>query len=266
VKIACVLMQRNEDVCLQPWLRYHGALFGDENLFVLDHHSDDAGVLETLAAAAVRGVHVMRLAAGADYRQKGDYVSYAMRQAEAGYDFVLPLDCDEFVAMRLPCGQPSCAPGEILDYFETLPASGLAFGVAENFLNMLGRPETFFALPYEKVFFRGGHCGVVDHGSHKVLWPLMRVHGTRLVYVHFHHKPFARLRRAAMEKLAPFVDVNDEAALAAFRGPGAHLVLHLQKTEAEYGAIMRPDRRCVAFPAFCERLVSLGIDPGFCEA
>jgi len=266
MKIACVMMQRNEDLCLAPWLRYHGALFGHKNLFVLDHGSDHETVLHELNAAADQGVHVMRLPNTADYRQKGDFVSYAMRQAESGYDFVLPLDCDEFVVLRLPWGAPSCRPDDILDYFESLSPSSLAFGVAENFLNMLGHPKTFFALPYEKVFFRGGHCGVVDHGSHKIIWPFMQARATRLVYVHYHHRQFARFRRAALQKLAPFVDITDEAALAAFRGPGWHMVTHLRKTEQEFLHIMQPDNRCFEFPEFHDRLLALGINPSFCEA
>jgi len=265
VKIACVMMQRNEDVCLEPWLRYHGHLFGDDNLFVVDHNSDDPAVLAILREFAAGGGHVMRLPPGADYRQKGDFVSYAMRQAETGHDFVLPLDCDEFVAMRLADGTATCAREHLAAYFSSLPADSTAFEVGENFLNMLGHPTLFFALPYKKVFFRGGHCGVVDHGSHTCLWPLVPAAATRLAYVHFHHKSFERYRRAAEEKLRPFVDVNDAAAVEAYRGPGWHMVTHMKKTAAEFYAIMTPDSRCFEFLELYEILLALGIDPAFCD-
>jgi hypothetical protein len=265
MKIACVVMQRNEDLCLEPWLIYHEHLFGHENLFILDHHSDHAGVRETLSRFAARGGHLLSLPATADYRQKGEFVSFAMRQVQAGYDFVLPLDCDEFVAMRRPDGQASCNRDALAQYFATLPAAITAFEVQENFLNMLGHPKTFFALPYKKIFFRGGQCGIVDHGSHELLWPIVPIEKTRLAYVHFHHKSFARYRRAAEEKLRPFVDVSDPAAIEQFRGPGWHMVTHLQKTEREFQAIMTPDDRCFDFHELHETFLNLGIDPHFCE-
>jgi hypothetical protein len=265
MKIACVMMQRNEDKCLEPWLRYHGHLFGYDSLFVIDHNSDDPGVLATLKAFIGCGGHVMRLPPAADYRRKGDFVSYAMKQAEFGHDFVLPLDCDEFVAMRLADGRATCAREHLAAYFASLPADGTAFEVGENFLNMLGHPKQFFALPYKKVFFRGGHCGVVDHGSHTAIWAPVPVAQTRLAYVHFHHKSFERYCRSAKEQLRPFVDVNDAAALETYRGPGWHMVTHLNKTAQEFYAIMTPDSRCFEFLELYETLLELGIDPAFCD-
>ena len=39
MRVACVTMQKNEDLCLEPWILYHGYLFGFENIFILDHNS-----------------------------------------------------------------------------------------------------------------------------------------------------------------------------------------------------------------------------------
>lgn len=265
MKVACVMMQRNEERCLDPWLCNQGYLFGDENLFVVDHHSDNPDVLSTLQAFSDRGGHVMRVPATADYRQKGEFVSYAMRQVEAGYDFVLPLDCDEFVEMRQADGHATCSRDRLIAYFSSLRPATTIFEVRENFFNMLGYPKLFFALPYKKVFFRGGYCGVVDRGSHRPVRSSAQVERTRIVYVHFHHKSFERYRQTAQEKLRPFVDVHNSAALAEFRGPGWHLVTHLQKTEQEFYAIMQPDNRCFEFFELYEKFLDLGLDPKFCE-
>ena len=35
-KVACFMMQKNEQTLLEPWLIYHGHLFGFENLYVWD--------------------------------------------------------------------------------------------------------------------------------------------------------------------------------------------------------------------------------------
>ncbi len=71
MRVACVVMQRDETLCLHPWLAYHGYLFGYDNLFVIDHGSDDRGVRETLRLFETLGVHMQRLPASADYTQKG---------------------------------------------------------------------------------------------------------------------------------------------------------------------------------------------------
>ena len=41
MRVACVMMQRNEINALEPWLRYHSYLFGIENLYELPktHHN-----------------------------------------------------------------------------------------------------------------------------------------------------------------------------------------------------------------------------------
>jgi hypothetical protein len=52
MRVACVVMQRNETDCLEPWLRYHGYLFGYKNLFVIDHGSELPAVRQILALAA----------------------------------------------------------------------------------------------------------------------------------------------------------------------------------------------------------------------
>lgn len=258
-------MQKNEDLCLEPWIRYHGDMVGYENLYILDHHSDSQHVKDILSFYIPFGLHVMWLPESSDYRKKGEYVSYAMKQVEAGYDFVFPLDCDEFLALRLNDGHPTCSKKHICRYLAELPQDAKAFAVVENFLNVLRHPRTFFALPYRKVFFRGGSCGNVDHGSHTLLSPAMDVFETKLVYVHFHHKSFEKQKQASLQKLKPFVDVESGSELKDFHGPGEHLLLHLFGTEEEYYRIMTPDSRCIEFNELYDKLLSLDIEPDFCE-
>jgi hypothetical protein len=268
MRVACVVMQRNEADCLEPWLRYHGYLFGYKNLFVIDHGSELPAVIKILARYERFGVHVDRLPATADYRRKGEFVSAALQRADATglFDIMLPLDCDEFVVMRDEAGAACCRRATLLAYLQELADEDAILTVGENFLNTLGHPGLFFALPYRKVFFTRGSYGIVDHGSHSGKSRRSdKTRPTRLVYVHFHHKRYATQRAMAREKLRPFVDVDDPVALAAFRGVGWHLVGHLLKSEAEYRSIMRPESMSIAFPAFVELLRALAIDPLFCE-
>lgn len=269
MRVACVVMQRNETLCLHPWLAYHGYLFGHDNLFVIDHGSDNRVVRETLAMFERLGVHVRRLPASADYTQKGVFVSEALASADATglYDVLLPLDCDEFVVMRDGASRPTCDKQSLLSYLAGLSHETAPLLVKENFLNILGCPDGFgfWALPYQKVFFTGGHAGVVDHGSHRCISSIEPALPTRLVHAHFHHKPHALQMQMAREKLLPFVDVNDTAALNAFMGAGSHLVPHLLKSEAEYNAIMTPDSRSIKFPELASLFERLGIEPRFAE-
>jgi hypothetical protein len=268
MRVACVMMQRNEEDCLEPWLRYHGYLFGYYNLFVLDHGSTSPAVLQTLERFRRLGVHVSALPPDADYRFKGEYVGAALRQADATglYDFLLPLDCDEFVVMRDATGAPACARDELLAYFESLADETAMLEVKENFLNTLGHPSVFFALPYQKVFFTRGGCGTVDHGSHQGTSPRStEAKPTRLVYVHFHHKPYAKLNALSRDKLLPYVDVDNRNELTAFRGTGWHLVLNLLRTEQEYMSIMVPGGLSIDFPEIVTLFNAIGIDPRFCE-
>lgn len=258
-------MQRNEELCLHPWLVWHGYMFGYENLFVIDHGSDDPAVLHTLAYFEGRGVRVMRLPAAADYRRKGELVSFALAQMDGTglYDLLFPLDCDEFLVMRDEAGALCCDKGKMLEYLATLKGLESPLLVQENLLNAMKNPQGFWPLPYQKVFFAGGQAGVVDHGSHRCLSAPGPGSATRVVYAHFHHKGYETQKRMSREKLRPFVDVEDEAALRAFRGTGWHLVDALFKTEAEYLAMMGGGSE--QFPEFPAMLERLGVDPGFCD-
>ena len=265
MRVACVMMQRNEELCLQPWLAYHGYLFGFENLYVLDHGSDSAIVKATLGLFERFGVNVLRLPASANYAEKGAMVSAVLGRADAAkrYDLLFPLDCDELVMMRDEAGQPSCGKAELLRYLATLRGASAPLLVTENFLNSLNSPGGFWALPYQKVFFTGGHIAEVDHGSHSCTVPTPSPLPTRMVYAHYHHKPYAIQQMMSREKLRPYVDVDDSAALEAFRGVGWHLVLHLLKTESEYQEIMTGGS--VQFPELPALLETLGVNPRFAD-
>jgi len=262
------MMQRNEVDCLEPWLRYHGHIFGYENLFVIDHGSDEQSVLATLNSYQLRGVRVRPMSAAIDFKDKGKIMSAALCQVDAlgVYDLLLPLDCDEFVVMRDETGAPSCDRDAMLAYMAALAGETAMLQVTENFLNTLGHPGIFFALPYQKVFFTRGGCGFVDEGAHWGGSPRSsETKATRLVYVHFHHKRYATLVKMSREKLRAYIDVDDPVALETYRGIGWHLVTNLRGTEADYMSIMTPGGLSITFPALVELFLALGIDPMFCD-
>lgn len=269
IRVGCVMMERNEANALEPWLRYHAQLFGLENLYVIDHGSEHPGVIATLAAYEARGLNVFRLPAQVDFRDKADFINQLLQglDAEGLHDILIPMDCDEFLVIRDADGQPSCDRAAILAYLAGLRGQKIIPEIRENYLNILGAPGAFWALPYQKVFFIAGHCGRVDPGSH---WDVSGLPGelrqTPLAYVHFHHKPYAKLRESSLEKLRPYVDTGDNAALRAYRGPGWHLVENLLRGETAYHAMMRPGGSDTHVSGLLELFGKLGIDPLFPEA
>ncbi len=271
MRVACVMMQRNEINALEPWLRYHSYLFGIENLYVIDHGSDHHSVMSILDKYEKKGLHIFRLSKRADYRLKGEFVSQILMAAAASqaYDILFPLDCDEFLAIRRENGQYSCDRKTIFEYLGTLLGRKVVYEVKENLVNILELPGKFHALPYQKVFFLGDYCGVVDHGSHQDVSGQQKIiEETRLIYIHFHLKKYERQVAASLEKLRPYVDVDDRAELEVFRGPGWHLVSHILGGEKAYldtMYMMRIGSGAVEVEGLLSLFQKLGIKPLFTE-
>jgi hypothetical protein len=96
-------MQKNEGTLLRPFLRYHAALFGAENIYVVDNGSTDLAVIGELAAAEREGVCIDRTHGTIeDYLAKGNIIGDLVKRLDQDekYDFYILLDCDEFVVLR----------------------------------------------------------------------------------------------------------------------------------------------------------------------
>ncbi|MBU6398042.1 MAG: glycosyltransferase family 2 protein [Rhodospirillales bacterium] len=261
-------MQKNEVNALEPWLLYHAHLFGMENLCVIDHGSTHPKVLNTLAWYEHEGLQVVRLPAAADYQRKGEFVTEQLQAmaTRGGYDFLLPIDCDEFLALRREEGGFTCVREEILACLRAYVGRAETLEIKQNLLNILGHPGRFWVFPYQKVFFPAAHVGVVDHGSHTDVSG--RGNGlleTPLVYLHFHHKSWTEQVKAGTEKLRPFVNVDDPAAMEAFKGIGWHLLVHMNAGEEVYNGMMNAPPGQPEVSGLLELFDKLGIDPLFFE-
>lgn len=260
-------MQRNEDQCLVPWARYHGYMMGFENVVILDHASTSPQTCVALDDLERNGVTVVRLPASADYREKGRIVADALAHYAKDADFAFPIDCDEFLFCRDKAGKPSCSRNVLSAHLADLASLGGMFGIAENFLHILGQPGYFWSQPYQKRFFRGGECLSLDHGSH---WGSSSsgdtVNPSRLAYAHFHFKPYQIDRKLTREKLKPWVNVDDLEAVRNFDGPGAHLRSHLLMSEDEFYQSLKPNGNAIYFEEMVKLFHLLGIDPDFSMA
>src|SRR5271170_8315503 len=102
-RIACLMMQKDEDLLLRPWLLYHGYLFGFENLYVYDNGSKSTRIFETLREFADIGVHVdLSFTRQEDFENKGAILGEKIKEFKNSdlYDIAIPLDCDEFLAIH----------------------------------------------------------------------------------------------------------------------------------------------------------------------
>lgn len=266
MRIACVNMQKNEAHCLEPWVQYHGHLFGFENLFIIDHCSDAPKTVEALKRFEANGVSVVRLPKEANYQDKGLFVATEIQRIEklTHFDFVFPIDCDEFLFLRTSENTVTCERTAILRYLERFRGFKGILKIKENLLHILGQPGYFWSQPYQKVFFASGECVSLDHGSH-----IGEARSgdasemTDLAYAHFHFKPYRIDQELSREKLRPWVDVNDLEAVRSFEGPGSHLKGHLLASEEEYYSGFRVDQNAIYFDELVKLFNLLGIDPNF---
>lgn len=236
--VRCVTMQKNEDRVLEAWIKYYGYMFGFENLYILDNGSTRNKVHQCLIDYQKSGVNVIYEYNGKDdFENKGKIIkSIAEKWDEKGenYDFLLPIDCDEFVFF---CDGEnfSVSRNTIHAYLDRLKGSRDAFLIQHDFINDPKCPGLFYPTVVPKSLFTKGNIGEIDHGFHHPQ-PLAggEVKKSDLGYFHFHNKPFLDVLYHATQKLQKFVNVDDKEALENYSGNGHHLVKYFFMTENEY--------------------------------
>ena len=263
VRVRCVMMQRDETILLEPWLRYHGYLFGFDNLVVLDNGSIDATIIETLDRYEAIGVTVYRnLSAHFDFEQKGHHIGELIRSWDdtIDYDFALPMDCDEFITLLNPGGL-TCERSAIIGAFDQMRGERQALGIELALFNTPERPATFIPRLSPKGFVAQGTLRSLDCGFHEPTTIDGGRRETSFVYIHYHNKPFDLAQRAATWKLSGRLDITDPTSWQNYAGPGHHLLPLLRMTANEY-RLSFANTFQVRFDAFDRLLRSLcHLDP-----
>lgn len=236
-KVACIMMQKDEEFLLGPWLAYHGHLFGLDNLFVIDNGSTSPAVRATLDRFAARGVHVDRShPTRDDYLNKGEIVGQTIRRLEAdgGHELFFPTDCDEFILKRTDAGF-TCDRQSINAYLDTLRDEAGTLRIPYQIANHPLLPDFYCYFDFRKTFYAAGAFGWTDHGHH--------VDGSRgsrgfrdtlIVHAHFHFHPFARHLELARRKWNSDVNPDDLDRAREYRGASMHLAPYFHMTAAEY--------------------------------
>jgi len=270
LRIALLMMQKNEAILLGPWIRYHSQFTVNSSIFIFDNGSSNPGVIDTLAKAEQAGIHVIRQYNNPeDYLNTGSIFSRFIQNLgrQAPHDFYFPIDCDEFLACQTPTGL-SCLLEDL--HNQLMPWLGSQ--------QVLIIPRKHYANPYQpnryieinhsqKCFFSQGTCESLSHGFHKAT--TTAGHGqqiTTITYFEFHHKPYQQHRQLTTQKLEPIfrgkaMSRRNLAEYASTLKTNYHCALELLQTEYDYIRYLtnnssREEHRCLL-----DRFSELQIDP-----
>lgn len=237
MRVACLIMQKDEEDLLEPWLKYHGNLFGAENIFLWDNGSSSLKVERILDEwSSLLGAVIKDETSEIAFRRKGVILGQKIKDLDqdAPYDFYIPLDCDEFIAVEDGAGAVSCKKEDILNEIAKYRSETKALDVSKSYYNLLGRRDSYWKTGFQKTFFRAGTFKQMDHGYHHGESKLEAGREqTSLVYIHMHHKPHATIVAHSRNKISPYYDVNDAVLMQSLYATN-RLVRFMLDDEATY--------------------------------
>jgi len=220
LKIAILMMQKNEISLLPLFLRYHEFLFGATSLFIFDNGSTEPEVVAELKAAENRGIRIDWSHAGPkSFENKGNIFAQLIQQLDQinPHDFYFPLDCDEFVACLTP-EAVSMKRGDIERALSPFKESPSTLRISHKYwANPLHRNLYQISTYSPKCFFAKGSCKFLDHGYHNA-----KAQGdapdlaTPIVYYEFHYKTYLLHRINSIAKLSPYLSDYSRRSLRQF--------------------------------------------------
>ena len=210
------MMQRNETLLLDAWARYYGFLFGFDNITIIDNGSDKPEVLETLRKYERLGVTVIYDLNSPDhFFWKGSLITDIFKKLQHldNYEILLPLDCDEFIAVQNDA-TVRCDKTSIIKELRQFVGSPHTIAIKAEFRNSRRYQDYFYMLPCNKTGFSRGRLTTMDHGYHTAATETEQLVESRLCYIHFHNKPHLQLIEDSRQKLAALaVDVSSHEAI-----------------------------------------------------
>lgn len=273
--IACLIMMKNEQTLIEPWLLYHADLFGMDNLYVFDNGSTDAHSLAILEKYESQGLNVDRFfTTPSAYAHKGDIIGVLVKSLDGlnKYDFFVPLDCDEFLMLRDPGSESgyTSSKDRIISYFDSIDADeGRILKVRENLTNVLGHAGLFKSAFSANTIYPRNSLVETDHGYQNAT--SSRAPGYRevdLAYAHFHYRPYEELIQVSREKLRMALtdgDMNNKVTLSNFKGRGSHLVEYFMNDAETYYGRFRHVPTGILLPELTERFSALGVSVPFSD-
>jgi hypothetical protein len=193
---------KNEYDLIEDFINYYGAIFGYENVVILDNESTDERVLRVYETYRPKGVVVKHTVGYAGMKQ-AEHFTTAMTEYKSSAEFLIGVDTDCFL-----CVNKRCNPEEIRTYLRTLPSDCDLF-VMKKFLmsivdpsspnykdNKLVRPtdcttfverDNYAGTSPSHVFYRASNFVSTDLGNHNGVTTTNRRHFCpEISYVHYH--------------------------------------------------------------------------------
>lgn len=260
MKIACVMMQKNERELLPLWISFYSYLFPSNDLYIFDNGSTDIDVINSLHEAQKKGINVnYNHNSPKDFENKGEIIGGKIKEIENLYDFIFPLDCDEFIGCKTHNGDISFIiddiENELSRHLETKET--LLFD-SQGFNSIISKKHFLFRKD-RKCFFRKGTFLSLDVGFH---WGITKFcdgeHRTNLIQLHFHNKPYEIAKEHAREKLKLRVSSFEPAEIKKYNGPGVHMVKYFTMKKEDYldGFIFQS---CTEVSSFDKLLTKLNV-------
>ncbi|QDH17046.1 glycosyltransferase family 2 protein [Swingsia samuiensis] len=267
--IRCLTMQKNESKLLEPWILWHGAICGFSNLTIVDNGSTDPRVENIQAYYESQGVEIIRkYNSHDDFLNKGQIFKKIIQQwdKEKNYDFVIPMDCDEFIAYFLE--RLSVDPVEIRSHFENMKDVKATFLTDRLLLNIPNAPNYYRPQSVPRALFQSQTIVDLDRGLHAP----QTIHTekyirTPFIHIHLHNRPnYEEIRRFAREKISHIAGaIPGEAVKPGQITPqnpdeSYHLKYYFLHSEEEFlqGYRFTPD---LYAPIIAEHFKKLGVDP-----
>jgi len=168
---------KNENDKIREWLLYHGYLFGYRNLYVIDNCSTD-GTVRILKEFEKRGITVVYNIK--DYPQKGVHTSNLMltqKNVEDKFFTLIPINGDEFIALKKSENIYSSDRNEIMNYFQNLSKDGQKYSFDRYLTGIAGNEDkTYKVSEIHKFEFQ------------KIKHPMMKKFYLSTTFQHTDHK------------------------------------------------------------------------------
>lgn len=221
-------MVKGENDIVEDWVKYHGEIFGYENIYIIDNYSLD-GTYETLVKLKSQyKINITRLN---NYKNKGKYMTILLRNF-CNNDIGFPIDIDEFIVYYdSQTNKICCEKHIILNYIKTLPVFPVykMNYIWSKILNSEGYNRATVESTYgdyrdyksqAKTFFNTSiFKGEIDHGNHFMVTNYIL---TKLCLVHFHSRNLDQMKKKVFNNIIglgyqPF-KLNELKKLAKING------------------------------------------------
>jgi hypothetical protein len=237
IRVSTLMMQKNEKVLLEKWIKYHKEIVGLDNITIFDNGSTNDETINILKKYEKSGLKVIWTHnTQKDFELKGTILGNEILalQESTNCDFFFPLDCDEFLAVELENSKISCEKEDIFAELKKYVGSKDILMIKKQLFNSPISDEWFWPRPDRKCFFYKNNFLSMDVGFH---WAKNK-HSTtelqtKIVQFHFHNKPYSVAQEHAKAKLLSRVDDFSLETLRNYKGAGVHLVDYFLFSESE---------------------------------